>query len=314
MYNKYVSRVFKINPYHDKTGAFTSKDKAGAASPSGKGSANAAEKWKNPKGFAHTGIEWKQPTRDDGRPIPLKVKTIEEAVPLILKGMVVEVPTIKMAHTLVTKMAKIVAEMKAAGDKAADFDLCQVSVKGSNLFCKQSLRSKEFPTGVPRLEMPQLGGVPVPGSEADKLPRNPWDPSEVDGSKHFVAYLQGIGVRTSEEEIPAANLRASQRELIGSKVAKMMGDTSFDPAKNPIFISSDNYVVDGHHRWAAVIGRESESGSLGNVKMHAIKVNAPISEVLHLANVWSAQFGIKQAAGVATQAKATGLTKEKTKG
>ena len=43
--------------------------------------------------------------------------------------------------------------------------------------------------------------------------------------------------------------------------------------------------------------------------MQARRINAPISEVLHLANAWSQKFGIQQAAGVVKQAKATGLTK-----
>lgn len=260
-------------------------------------------------GFEHTGIVWKQPVDKNGRPIPIKVDTVEEAVALVLDGKVVEVKDAETAHTLINKLADKANEMKAAGKTAKDYDLCQVSVAGSNMFCAESLRSKDYPAGVPRLDMPQLGGKPIAGSEADKLPRNKWDTSEVDGSAQFVAYLQGIGVRTSTETIPAANLRASQRELIGSKVQKMMNDTSFDPSKNPIFISSDNYVVDGHHRWAAVLGRDAADNRLGDAMMTARRVNAPISEVLHLANAWSAKFGIQQAAGVLKQDKATGLRK-----
>lgn len=276
----------------------------------GGSSSEGQESWKSSGGFENTGITWKQPTDPvTGRPIPIKVKSVEEAIPLVLAGHVVEVPDVATAHTLIGKLADMAAEAKAAGKDAKDYDLCQVSVAGSNMFCAESLKTAEYPNGVPRLEMPQLGGQPIPGSEADKLPRNPWDPTEVDGSKQFVTFLQGIGVRTSEEVIPAANLKASQRELIGSKVGKMMRDTSFDPAKNPIFISNDNYVVDGHHRWAAVIGRDAENGILGDIKMNAIRVNAPISEVLHLANAWSAKFGIKQAEGVVRQAKKTGLIK-----
>lgn len=268
------------------------------------------EAWKSSGGFEHTGITWKQPTDPKtGRPIPIQVKTVEEAIPLILAGKVVEVPDAATAHTIITKLSDMAIEAKAAGKEAKEYDLCQVSVAGSNMFCAESLRSDKYPTGVPRLEMPQLGGKPVPGSEADKLPRNPWDKSEVDGSKQFVTFLQGIGVKTSEEVLPATNLKASQRELIGTKVGAMMRDKSFDPAKNPIFISNDNYVVDGHHRWAAVIGRDAEDGHLGDAKMNVVRVNAPISEVLHLANAWSEKFGIQQAAGVVAQAKATGLTK-----
>lgn len=266
-------------------------------------------RWTDSGGYEHTGITWKQSVDQNGRPIPIHVATVEEAIPLVLDGKVVEVPDTATAYTLINKLADMVQEAKAAGKDAKEYDLCQVSVAGSNMFCAESLRTAEHPQGVPRLEMPQLGGKPVPGSEADKLPRNPWDKTEVDGAAAFVTHLQGIGVKTSVEVLPAANLKASQRELVGSKVGKMMRDTSFDPAKNPIFISKDNYVVDGHHRWAAVVGRDAADGHLGDALMNVVRVNAPISEVLHLANAWSAKFGIQQAAGVVRQAKATGLTK-----
>lgn len=265
----------------------------------GSSGAGGMEPWKSAGGFADTGITWKQPTDPTtGRPIPIKVKTVEEAAVLVNEGKVVEVPDVKTAYSLINKLSDMALEAKAAGKDAKDYDLCQVSVAGTNMFCAESLRTKEYPSGVPRLDMPQLGGQPVPGSEADKLPRNKWDNTEVDGSKEFVSFLKGVGIHTDPDVVPAANLRASQRELIGSKVAKMIVDKSFDPAKNPVFVSSDGYVVDGHHRWAAVVGRDAEDGKLGDSKINVVRVNATISEVLHLANSWSKRFGIKQVAGV----------------
>ena len=274
-----AEQVLKFNPYHDEKGRFAEKE--GASSTSG-------------------GPEWKQPLDKNGRPIPIKVKTVEEAVPLVLKGKVVELETVKEASTLVDKLAKVVEEMRKAGDKATDFDLCNVSVKGTNLFCAQRLQTKEYPEGIPRLEMPQLGGKPVPGSAADKLPRNPWDPEEVNASGHFIKHLVENGIKTTTAHMNASELRASQRELIGSKIAKMISDTSFNPGKNPIFISRDNYVIDGHHRWAAVIGRDTADGTLGTLegRINVIRVDAPITEVLHRANVWAKKFGIQQVAGV----------------
>lgn len=294
------------------SGNFGHAGRPGEVGGSGAGGASAKSgEWESHGGFENTGITWKQDVDPKtGRPIPIHVKTVEEAVSLVLDGKVVEVEDVRAAHTLIAKLGDMAREAKAKGEDAPEFDLCQVTVPGSSMFCAESLRSEAYPQGVPRLEMPQLGGAPVPGSEADKLPRNPWDPSEVDGSEKFISHLQGIGVKTSREVIPAANLRASQRELVGTKVAKMMVDKSFDPAKNPIFISSDNYVVDGHHRWAAVVGRDAENGVLGDAMMNAVRVNAPIAEVLHLANAWSQKFGIKQAVGVTKQAKATGLQKK----
>lgn len=269
---------------------------------------NADGTWKSSGGFEHTGITWKQPTDPKtGRAIPIKVKSVEEAAEAVLNGLVVEVTDVRTAHTLIDKLAKMAQEAKAAGKEAKDYDLCQVTVAGSNMFCVESLRTEQYPDGVPRIEMPQLGGKPIPGSEADKLPRRSGDKDEVDGSHAFITHLQGIGVKTNRETVPASHLRASQREIIGSKVGGMMTAKNYDPSAGEIFISSDNYVVDGHHRWAAVVGRDAEDGKLGDAPMKVVRVNAPISEVLHLANAWSQKFGIAQAAGVTRQAIKTGL-------
>jgi hypothetical protein len=84
---------------------------------------------------------------------------------------------------------------------------------------------------------------------------------------------------------------------VGPKVAGMMTAASYDPGKRPIFVSRDGYVIDGHHRWAAIVGRDAADGRLGGSKMNVIQVDAPISRILRIANTWAAQFGIQAAAG-----------------
>lgn len=269
------------------------------------------EAWKDKGGWHHTGITWKQDTDPKtGRPIPIKAKTVEEAAALVIEGKVVEVDSPETAVTLIDKLAtwaKAEAEAaKTEGRKARDFDLCNVSVAGTNMFCADSLRSEKYPQGVPRIEMPQLAGEPVPGTQADKEPRDKYDPTQVNGAEAFKTYLKGTGIQFESERVPAASLRASQRELVGSKVAKMI-NAKFDPGQEPIFVSSDNYVVDGHHRWAAVVARDAADGHLGDSHMNIVRVNAPISELLHISTAWSINFGIKQKAAVAEQAKHTGI-------
>jgi len=271
---------------------------AGRPGEVGGSSSEDGSSWKDPGGQNHSGVTWKQPTDPKtGRPIPIKVDTVEDAVKLVSEGKVVEVKDVKSAYTLIDKLAELSQQAKANTGKEIDYDLCQVTVAGTNMFCTESLReakvgTKEYKEGVPRIEMPQLAGLPEPGSEADNLPKNA--KGEVDASAHFIHFLQGIGMKTTHEEVPAEKLRASQRELVGQNVGGMMRNKDFDPAKDPIFISSDNYVVDGHHRWAATVGRDAEDGHLGDSTMKVRRINAPISEVLHLANEYSKRFGIKQ--------------------
>src|ERR1051325_11259137 len=208
------------------------------------------------------------------RPKAIHVKTVMEAIKLIEQGKVVELGNPNQVHTLLENLAYYA---NTGAKKGVNFDLCKVTLKGASIFCVGNL-------DVPRIQMPQFAGEPVPGSEADKLPRSKFDPKNVDATEHFVSYLKDKGIGVKNDRVYAAYLRASQRELIGTKVAGIMKTTKFDITKTPIFISRDNYVVDGHHRWAAVVGRDAADNKLGNLKMNAIRIDAPISEVLLEAN------------------------------
>jgi hypothetical protein len=270
-----VEALQEFNPYHDpKDGRFTSK--SGAAGGHG-GSAPESK----PGGGA-------------ARPTPTRVTSIEQAINLILKGEVVELDDAGKVHTVLSKLAEIAADAVAKGEKAPTYDLCQVSVPGTNLFCSDNV-------GIKRIDMPQLGGEPKPGSMAARLPKD--DKGEVNASDAFVDYLNNVmKIGTKTENVPAAVLRASQSELVGTKVAGMMTAKTYNPAGKPIFVSRDNYVVDGHHRWAATVGRDAADGNLGDLTMKVIKIDAPISEVLKLANSWTRTFGIKpKAAGKAAK-------------
>lgn len=223
------------------------------------------------------------------RPIPIKVSNVKQAIELILKGKVVELPNTRKVNTVILKLAKMARQAKKLGKDAPVYDLCQVSVKGSNIFCSERLRTKEHPEGIPRIKMPQMKGIARKGSAADKLSKD--ENGEVNGGELFATHLKSLGINTTKEKVQAASLKASQSELIGSKVAKMMTGKK-DPGKTRILVSRDNYIVDGHHHWAAQIGRDSADNKLGNLKMRITRVDAPISEVLKIANAFTKGLGI----------------------
>lgn len=220
----------------------------------------------------------------------IQARTVEEAIEHILAGRDVELAKKRDVNTLLDRLGAMANEAKRLGQNAPTYDLCKVSVAGTNVFCTTGLKTKQYPNGIPRVEMPQMGGIPVPGSQADRLPKN--DKGEVNGAEHFQAWLKAKGISVSAGSTPAARLKASQAELVGPKVAGMMTAQTYDPAKEPIFVSRDDYVIDGHHRWAATIGRDAADGRLGGHKMRTLRVDAPISRILRLANQWAKEFGI----------------------
>lgn len=221
-----------------------------------------------------------------------KVKTAEEAVELVLRGENVEIQDTKDVHTVLKKLGEMALKAKELKQDAPNFDPCNITVKGVSLFCTEKITTEKFPHGIPRIEMPQFKSrSPIPGSEADKLPRD--DQGEVDASQHFVRHLAQSGVKTTPTTILARKLKASQAEMEGTKVAELMAHSERDPKKAKIWVSRDGYVIDGHHTWAAAIGRDAEDGNLDNDKeMEVVMVDMPMSEVYHLSVAWTKKFGL----------------------
>ena len=286
------ARALKFNPNHDKsTGEFTSGSGGGGSTPKSKPT-------KAPRHLTPAQRAMQAELLRQSRKKIHKVHTPEEGVALILKGENVELQDTKAVHTVLSKLGELAIQSKEKGTKAPNFDPCQITVKGTSLFCAEKVRTKEFPHGIPRIEMPQFKSKhPVPGSEADKLPRDA--NGEVDATDAFLKHLDEQGVDTnSYDTVLSRKLKASQGEMEGVKVAGMMISKDRDPKKARIVVSGDNYVVDGHHTWAAAVGRDAEDGNLDNdMEMNVVRIGLTMSEIYHLSVAWTKQFGLP-AAGV----------------
>jgi hypothetical protein len=72
----------------------------------------------------------------------------------------------------------------------------------------------------------------------------------------LIDYLAGHGNKFTNKEVHAHELKATQGEFSDKGVRKMMktGGRPSDSRgkdKKPLIVSSDNYIIDGHHRWLA---------------------------------------------------------------
>jgi hypothetical protein len=178
------------------------------------------------------------------------------------------------------------AKSKGEG-KDRTFDLCNVTVEGTNLFCAES-------KGIPRVKMPQLKGVPKPNSPASKLPAN--KKGEVDLTQAFRDHLEEIGLTIDDTDVRADHLKASQNELNGAKIAGMASAIRAGKiGEERIFVSDDNYIVDGHHRWAANVAVDYDDNKSGDIKMPVARINASILELLEISNTFAREMGIPQA-------------------
>lgn len=102
--------------------------------------------------------------------------------------------------------------------------------------------------GVPRAHMPQV---------------------KAEHRGALVNFLSARGITHEQQEVPAADLKATQAEYSPSKVDKAKKFTGGDRS---ILVSSDGHIVDGHHQWIAKL----DAGE--SVKV--IRLNAPIAALL----------------------------------
>lgn len=191
------------------------------------------------------------------------------------------------------KERSIVALLNKLATSGQDFDLCQVYLPGTNLFCGDN-------KGIPRQQMPQLKGKAVPGSWADKN-LTPDSGGEVDSEEAFKDFLKKQGIAIHKKSIDVAKLKASQSQMVGGKIAGMFQALKANPTHPkitaPIFVSNDDYILDGHHRWAALVALDLASGLKEAVEMTVEVVDLPILKLIDLTNQFANKIGIAQKAG-----------------
>lgn len=183
-------------------------------------------------------------------------------------GKKVTVTSVKDAYALIDYLHDKSVEASKQGKEAKGFDLCKVTVPGTNLFCGDN-------KGIKRIGMPQLGGH----------------------EDRFVSSLKAQGIKVKTATKKAKDLKATQNELVGSQVAGMMNNKEFDPKDRSILVSKDGYIVDGHHRWATQVGRDSGDGKLGDLEMRVTVIDKPILEVIEMANSFADELGLKRKSG-----------------
>ena len=132
-------------------------------------------------------------------------------------------------------------------------DLCQ---QGDG-FCEGHL-------GFPRIVMPQTGDASI-----------------------FARKLRSqFGIPFSRQVVNAQSLRPSQQEINKMKVAGILQAIRDKQMKDDsILVSRDNYIIDGHHRWAAYKAHDPNS------RIRIVMMDAPARLVI----------GAAMAAGAETQ-------------
>ena len=239
----------------------------------------------------------KRPGADD-----MKLKNLMPGIDTSKKTLDQVSPADKMElATKIDGLVDMVKQSKATGQKPEYFNLCKVTVPGTNLYCDGNL-------GIDRNDMPQFKGNPRPGSPADEMPKN--KDGEVDGEAFFKKLLEKDGIKVNSGpdgngvEVPPDRLKATQMNMVGDKVAGMYDALEKDPTNPnltaPIYVSNDGYVLDGHHRWAAIVAYNAKNPDK-QIPMKTRIIDEPIKPLVNRANKYADYIGIEKKAAVAGQ-------------
>jgi hypothetical protein len=136
----------------------------------------------------------------------------------------------------------------------AEEDLCV----GKHSICKNDL-------GIPRKYMPQFEEAP--------------------DIKRFTRFIKkAYHIKSRKTTRKATQLTPSQEEISRKRIEVLMKKEGiFKHLRVPLVISQDNYIVDGHHRWAAFRLKKPEK------PLPVILIEAPIKDVLGIAVAWGAK-------------------------
>lgn len=233
---------------------------------------------------------------------------ITKAHKLLGEGKHIRLNTPMQVSLLMDRLAEEADFAEERGESTPDYDLCKVTVPKTNLFCLES-------KGIPRAKMPQFSGTPVEGSYAEASMKRAQKeaqrridagetrddgkaikvPNEANITADFAALLDEMGISVEETTVPAQELKATQSQLVGTKVAGMRRAMKAGKvAEEAIYVTRDGYIVDGHHRWAAKIGLGLEGGDdADQIMMPVYIIDAEIGYILDLSNGFAEMAGIK---------------------
>ena len=168
-------------------------------------------------------------------------------------------------HPMVEKENVSAFLMKAA--KRTDHpDLTELSVEGTLLYGDEGM-------GIARKDMPQ-----IPGKERARFL------AEIEESK---------GITAEKEKVDPTTLKPVQKEISaarsGAIYEKFREDGSI-PKDERILISSDGYVIDGHHTWGAAVAFAFDNPG---TELPVYRLSVTAKEALDVSLEWSKANGFE---------------------
>jgi hypothetical protein len=115
------------------------------------------------------------------------------------------------------------------------------------------------------------------------IPRNKMPQIKSTDVRDFIDFLKNKGISVSSKPFLVSSMKMTQRDINKDKVSSLMQSDKSSLAK-PVIISSDRYILDGHHRVLALYNIDK------NFKLNTIYVDIPIKQLLTISHEYPKSF------------------------
>ena len=116
--------------------------------------------------------------------------------------------------------------------------------------------------------------IDIPSGEGMGIPRKQMPQIKSGDYPEFIDYLADNGASFTKETVPATSLKPVQKEFSKQGVEKQIKKLVKNGVKKPVIASSDDYIMDGHHRWLVALNTRDS--------VNIYRVNKPGKELLDL--------------------------------
>ena len=168
-------------------------------------------------------------------------------------------------HPTVEK-ENVSAFLMSASKRTDHPDLTELSIEGTLLYGDEGL-------GIARKDMPQ-----IPGKER---------------ARFFSEIEQTEGITAEKEKVDPTTLKPIQKEISASRSGAIYNKFREDgeiPKKERILISSDGYVIDGHHTWGAAVAFALDNPG---TELPVYRLSATAKEALGVSLNWAKENGFE---------------------
>jgi hypothetical protein len=168
-------------------------------------------------------------------------------------------------HPMVEK-ENVSAFLMKASKRTDHPDLTELSIEGTLLYGDEGM-------GIARKDMPQ-----IPGKERGRFL------SEIEASK---------GITAEKEKVDPTTLKPVQKEISASRsgaIYNKFRDEGGIPKDERILISSDGFVIDGHHTWGAAVAFAFDNKG---TQLPVYRLSVTAKEAMEVSLEWSKANGFE---------------------